>query len=240
MKIRYEKNLDEIVTKSVQEKLLTKNIAVIGCGGQGGYILEFLARLGINSITFWDGDNFSESNLNRQIGCTEKTLGQNKAEVMYLRMKEIDSSLQLYCKPWFFGDKETDLEDLLKTDIIFLAGDCYYNIIKMRQLIRQAILDGIPAIDCPANLLGGYIYIETNNDLGHYDYQTINEIKQSQELNNNEYGSQTAYKCALVAAEAVNQMVLYFANSRYANIDSGLNIDIYHHQYSQFDKYGKF
>jgi hypothetical protein len=110
----------------------------------------------------------------------------------------------------------------------------------MRQLIRQAILNGIPAIDCPANLLGGYIYIETNNDLGHYDYQTINEIKQSQELNNNEYGSQTAYKCALVAAEAVNQMVLYFANSRYANIDSGLNIDIYHHQYSQFDKYGKF
>ena len=240
MKIRYEKNLDEIFTKSVQEKLLTKNIAVIGCGGQGGYILEFLARLGINSITFWDGDNFSESNLNRQIGCTEKTLGQNKAEVMYLRMKEIDSSLQLYCKPWFFGTKETDLEDLLKTDIIFLAADCYCNVIQMRNIIKQAILEGVPAIDCPADLLGGFVYIETKNDLGHFDYETQQLFKQSKIVDSDKNGSQTAYKCALIAAEAVNQMILYFANSRYANIDSGLNIDIYHHRYSQFDKYGKF
>jgi hypothetical protein len=110
----------------------------------------------------------------------------------------------------------------------------------MRNIIRQAILKGIPAIDCPSDLLGGFVYIETKNDLGHFDYEMQQLFKQSKIVDSDKDGSQTAYKCALVAAEAVNQMVLYFANSRYANIDSGLNIDIYHHQYSQFDKYGKF
>ena len=93
MDIRYQKNIDEIFTQELQNKLLQKNIGVIGCGAIGGYILEYLSRLGVNSISFWDGDIYEISNLNRQIGCTEKTLGQNKAEVMYLRIKEIDSSL---------------------------------------------------------------------------------------------------------------------------------------------------
>ena len=52
--------------------------------------------------------------------------------------------------------------------------------------------------------------------------------------------SQTGYKCALIAAEAVNQMVLYFKNSRYACIDTQLDIDIYHHKYTFSDKYGIF
>lgn len=79
MNIRYQKNIDEIFTQELQNKLLQKNIGVIGCGAIGGYILEYLSRLGVNSISFWDGDVYEISNLNRQIGCTENTIGLNKA-----------------------------------------------------------------------------------------------------------------------------------------------------------------
>lgn len=240
MQSRYQKNIDDILNEKVQENLLTKNIAVIGCGGQGGYTIEYLARLGVKSITFWDGDTFSESNLNRQIGCTEKTIGQNKAKVMESRIKEINSSLELYCNDWFLGEKETDLNDLLKVDCIFFAADCYYNVAIMRGLVKKALIQGIPVIEYPSNFLGGFVYINTHNDINHFDFGTVQLLTQYHSTDNNKLNSQTAYKCALIAAEAVNQMVLYFANSRFANIDSCLNIDIYHHRYSQYDKYCDF
>lgn len=81
---RYKNNIDCIFTNDHQKLLLTKNISVIGCGGQGGYTLEFLARLGVKSLHFWDGDKFEYSNLNRQNFCSLETLGKNKAEVLKL------------------------------------------------------------------------------------------------------------------------------------------------------------
>lgn len=237
MECRFEKNIDEIFNEELQNILLTKNIAVIGCGGQGGYILEYLIRLGVKSITFWDGDTYSESNLNRQIGCTEKTIGKNKATILELRLKEINSNIIINSKNWFFGDKETDFEELSKMDFIFMAADCYYNVQKMRFLLKEILIQGIPIIDCPAHLLGGHVYINTINDLQYFDIVTERLLKQSTEINSPNC-SQTAYKCALIAAEAVNQMVLYFKNSRYACVDTELYIDIYHHKYQLFDKYG--
>ena len=240
MEIRYQKNIDEILNEKVQNNLLTKKIAVIGCGGQGSYILDYLVRLGVHTLIFWDGDVYSESNLNRQLGCTEKNIGQNKAKVQYLRLKEINSHINLIAKEYYFGDNSFDYNDLLDVDCIFLAADYYYNIQEVRELLRRIIIQGVPVIDCPAKPFGGYVYIETLNDLGHFDYETVRSIQQSQETKSEELKGQTAYLCALIAAEAVNQMVLYFAGSRFANIDSGLVIDTYHHKYSQFDKYCTF
>lgn len=240
MNIRYQKNLDSILTKDIQNKLLNTKVAVIGCGAQGSYILDYLIRLGVNSIVFWDGDNYSESNLNRQLGCTEKTIGQNKAKVQYERLKEINSSTNLIIKDYYFGDNYKDYDELLKVNCIFLAADYYYNISKIRELLRQAILQDIPVIDCPAKSFGGLVYIETKNDLGHFDYETMRSIEQSKNTKSEELQGQTAYVCALIAAEAVNQFVLYIANSRFANIDSGLEIDLYHHKYKQFDRFGYF
>jgi tRNA A37 threonylcarbamoyladenosine dehydratase len=106
-----------------------KNIAVIGCGGQGGYTLDFLVRLGVKSIIFWDGDNFSESNLNRQLGCTEKTIGKNKAEVIFQYLKEINSSIDLQYRNWYFGYHQNDLQEILSVDFIFNAADYYINVV---------------------------------------------------------------------------------------------------------------
>ncbi len=40
---------------------------LVGCGGLGGYIIEMLARIGVEYITAIDGDVFDETNLNRQL-----------------------------------------------------------------------------------------------------------------------------------------------------------------------------
>ena len=241
MQKRYEKNLDELLTTSTQESLLQKHIAVIGVGGQGSYVLEFLARLGVASISFWEGDIYEESNLNRQLGCTMATLGEKKAIAMYNRLKEINPNITYNVYDWYFGTNPTDKEKLQKVDFIFYCADCYQNIEELRSILREIILMGVPMIECPITQLGGYVHIETNEDLGHFDYTTQNHIKQKQEtLGKKMWLNQAAYRCAIIAGEAVNQMVQYFSNCRYANRDTTLYIDLYHHKYSQQDRFGNF
>ena len=65
MKARYERNLNAL-SKEEQESLSGKRVCIAGCGGLGGYLLEYFLRIGIGHITVIDGDCFEESNLNRR------------------------------------------------------------------------------------------------------------------------------------------------------------------------------
>jgi molybdopterin/thiamine biosynthesis adenylyltransferase len=77
-----------------QLRLLQSRVSIIGCGGLGGRIAELLARLGIGHLILTDPDNFSESNLNRQIFCTIQTLGLNKIEVLAKELGTINPTLE--------------------------------------------------------------------------------------------------------------------------------------------------
>ncbi len=52
---RYQRNRKTITT-ALQRKLFQSKVAVIGCGGLGGYIIEELARLGVGTIKAIDPD----------------------------------------------------------------------------------------------------------------------------------------------------------------------------------------
>lgn len=67
-------------------------VLVIGCGGLGGYVAEELARLNVDYLILVDGDYYTESNMNRQIGALFSTLGKNKAEVMLSRVRDISKT----------------------------------------------------------------------------------------------------------------------------------------------------
>ena len=66
MQDRYIRNLGAI-TEAECALLQQKTILVAGCGGLGGYLMEYLARIGIGAIRCVDGDVFDRTNLNRQI-----------------------------------------------------------------------------------------------------------------------------------------------------------------------------
>ena len=74
---RYERNTPAISPEE-QTLLGTKRIFIAGCGGLGGYVVEYLGRIGVGHLTIADGDVFSESNLNRQLFASEETLGKPK------------------------------------------------------------------------------------------------------------------------------------------------------------------
>ena len=89
---RYQRNRNMISTQE-QLQLFRSKVAVIGCGGLGGYVIEELARLGVGHIVAIDPDIFEEHNLNRQILSTPATLGKAKVEAALDRVAEINPAV---------------------------------------------------------------------------------------------------------------------------------------------------
>ena len=72
-----------------QQTLKASHVAVIGCGGLGGYVIEQLVRIGVGNLSLFDPDIFTPSNCNRQLNALMGTLGRNKAETAALRSNTI-------------------------------------------------------------------------------------------------------------------------------------------------------
>lgn len=89
---RYQRNRN-MISCAEQARLFASRIAVIGCGGLGGYIIEELARLGVGEIVAIDPDIFEEHNLNRQILSSPANLGLAKVEAARLRVAEINPAV---------------------------------------------------------------------------------------------------------------------------------------------------
>ena len=96
----FEKNL-AIMTEEEQKMLSEKKVLVAGCGGLGGSVIELLCRSGFLNLTVVDGDVFSPSNMNRQILCTTKTLGQSKALSAAERARLISPEITIEAVPDF-------------------------------------------------------------------------------------------------------------------------------------------
>lgn len=90
--LRYQMN-GNLIAPVDQLRLLKSSVAVIGCGGLGGYIVEETARIGIGRIVVVDPDCFEERNLNRQSLSTLRTAGTPKVEAAVQRVKEINPAV---------------------------------------------------------------------------------------------------------------------------------------------------
>jgi molybdopterin/thiamine biosynthesis adenylyltransferase len=89
---RYQRNRD-MLTLPQQLALFRSRVAVIGCGGLGGYIIEELARLGVGGIVAVDPDVFQEHNLNRQLYATPDQLGLKKVEAAASRVAAVNPAV---------------------------------------------------------------------------------------------------------------------------------------------------
>ncbi|GAB1427437.1 HesA/MoeB/ThiF family protein [Aminivibrio sp.] len=132
-----------------QTALLQSSAAVIGCGGLGGYVAEILARAGVGRLVLVDSDVFDESNLNRQLLATEKTLGISKAREAVRRVEEINGSVAAEERQCRFDDYSA--EGIL--DGIDVALDCLDNLPSRRTLYARCGERNIPVV---TGAIGGF------------------------------------------------------------------------------------
>jgi molybdopterin/thiamine biosynthesis adenylyltransferase len=91
---RYQRN-QHTFSVDDQLKLFLSGVAVVGCGGLGGYVIEELARLGVGTLVAIDPDVFEEHNLNRQILATVALVGCAKVKAAAARVAEINPAVTL-------------------------------------------------------------------------------------------------------------------------------------------------
>lgn len=135
MQARYSRNIPALSEEQCA-LLATKRVAVIGCGGLGGHIIELLARIGVGHIVCVDGDVFDETNLNRQLLSQEALLGTSKSLAAAERIKCINSRISCEGYSCFLG-QDNAVSLIHGCDLVFDALDN----VGARRILEQACED---------------------------------------------------------------------------------------------------
>lgn len=78
-----------------QQKLLQAKVLVIGAGGLGCPVLQYLVAAGIGTVGIVDHDQISLSNLQRQTLYFTDDVGKMKAEVASLKLKNLNPEINI-------------------------------------------------------------------------------------------------------------------------------------------------
>ena len=93
-KNRYSRHISlDQVGLSGQEKLKEAKVIVIGAGGLGCPILQYLTAAGVGTIGIIDFDEVDETNLQRQILFTVNDIGKNKAIAAEQGLKQLNPNV---------------------------------------------------------------------------------------------------------------------------------------------------
>ncbi|KOA19410.1 molybdopterin-synthase adenylyltransferase [Clostridium homopropionicum DSM 5847] len=201
---RYERNIKTLSVEE-NERLKDFRVCVIGCGGIGGYVIEMLGRLGIGHITAVDGDNFCESNLNRQILSSNKTMGKNKAETARDRMKDVNDLIEVTAVPEFIN-KDNILDIIEGHHVVIDALDN----IETRLLLQDACEKaGIPLVH---GAIGGWYGQVTSIFPGDRTLDVIYEDKDQKGIEKT-LGN-PSFTPALIASIQVSEAVKILINKK--------------------------
>lgn len=132
-----------LLGKEAVEKLQEKRVAVFGVGGVGGFATEALVRSGIGKIDIIDKDVVSETNLNRQLIATTKTIGQPKVLVMKERIQDINPDCKVYAQECFYLPDTANQFAFEEYDYIIDAVD---TVTAKLELVMRAKEAGVPII----------------------------------------------------------------------------------------------
>jgi len=105
-----------------QLKLQSAKVLVIGAGGLGCPVLQYIAAAGVGTIGIADGDTVDESNLQRQILYTSSDVGKLKALVAKQRIEQLNPFITVDAHVAYI-DVENALEIIKPYDVVVDGSD---------------------------------------------------------------------------------------------------------------------
>ncbi len=133
---RYQRHIQlKEIGLNGQQKLASAKVLVIGAGGLGCPVLQYLAAAGVGTLGIMDFDVVEESNLQRQILFGMSSLGKNKAVAAKERLLDLNPTITINAYPEALY-RENALHLFQQYDIIVDGTDR----IETRYLINDAAL----------------------------------------------------------------------------------------------------
>lgn len=133
-----------LLTKSNIEKLKNSKVAIFGLGGVGSYVVEGLSRCCVGNFVLIDNDVVEESNINRQIIATYKTIGKNKVDVAKDRILDINPEANVTTHKVFYN-KDVKIDIIKGCDYVIDAIDTVSSKLYLITVCKE---NNIPIISC--------------------------------------------------------------------------------------------
>ena len=134
-----------LIGKESVEKLKKSKVAIFGIGGVGSYVVEGLARSGVGEFILVDKDVVSETNINRQIIATTKTVGKDKVEIAKERILEINPNAKVEVFKEFYSKENSN--KILDESVNYIV-DAIDTVTAKLALIEESKKLNVPIISC--------------------------------------------------------------------------------------------
>ncbi|MCM5661988.1 molybdopterin-synthase adenylyltransferase MoeB [Galbibacter mesophilus] len=119
--------------RTAQEKLKHAKVLVVGAGGLGVPVLQYLNAMGVGTLGIVENDTVDISNLQRQVMYAEGDVGKSKLDVISEKLQAQNSETELHRHPTFLHS-ENALEIIKNYDVVVDATDNF----PARYLINDA------------------------------------------------------------------------------------------------------
>ena len=129
----------QIILKDIgivgQRKILKSKVLIVGLGGLGCPVADYLTRSGVGNLGVLDFDSVNLSNIHRQSLFYTSDLGKHKVDVVYKKLKKINSIVKI--KKHKIKISKKNVQKVLKDyDIIIDGSDNF----KTKFLLNEAAI----------------------------------------------------------------------------------------------------
>lgn len=102
------KRAELLLGKEAMDKIAQVRVVLFGVGGVGSWCAESLVRTGVKYLTIVDSDKVCETNINRQLMATTKTVGQRKVDVLKARLLDINPDAEVTTIAEVYSEEASD------------------------------------------------------------------------------------------------------------------------------------
>jgi len=138
-----------------QERYARAHALIIGVGGLGNPVAQFLAAAGVGTLTLVDADRVDLTNLQRQILFDATVIGQNKVEAARARIASINAEVRVIPVKTRVGDAE--LGPLATAADVVI--DCSDNFATRHAVNRASVAAGKPLVSGAAIRFDGQVAV---------------------------------------------------------------------------------
>lgn len=147
-----------------QDRLRAARVLVIGAGGLGCPVLQYLAAAGVGTIGIADHDVVDATNLHRQVLFNEGDIGMSKAEVAAEKLKAMNAGIS--CQVFASQVSQENVLALMQGyDVIV---DCTDNFPSRYMINDACVLRGLPLVWAAVSGFEGQVAVFNLDGSGQY------------------------------------------------------------------------